>query len=46
MDKGSIIKDVPVSIKLRHSVMSLWVDPSKVRNHFGNTPIYGSVRGG
>jgi hypothetical protein len=46
MGKGSNVTDVPVSVKLRHSVMSLWVDPSKVGNHFGNTPIYGSVRGG
>jgi hypothetical protein len=46
MDKGSIVRDIPVSIKIRHSVMSLWVDPSKVSNHFGNTPIYGTVRGG
>jgi hypothetical protein len=46
MDKGSIVRDVPVSIKIRHSVMSLWIDPSKVSNHFGNTPIYGTVRGG
>jgi hypothetical protein len=43
MDKGSIVRDVPISIKLMHGVMSLWVDPSKVSNHFGNTPIYGSA---
>jgi hypothetical protein len=24
-------------------VISIWLDPSKVNNHFGNTPIYGTV---
>jgi hypothetical protein len=23
------------------SAMSVWVDPTKTREHFGNTPIYG-----
>ncbi len=34
---------VPVSIKLMgDSAVSIWVDPSKTENHFGNTPIYGA----
>jgi hypothetical protein len=34
--------DVPVSIKLLgDTAISIWVDPSKTENHFGNTPIYG-----
>jgi hypothetical protein len=35
--------DVPISIKLMgDSAVSIWVDPSKTENHFGNTPIYGA----
>ncbi|PWU78699.1 MAG: hypothetical protein DLM72_21240 [Candidatus Nitrosopolaris wilkensis] len=34
--------NVPVSVKLiDRSAFSLWIDPSKIGNHFGNTPIYG-----
>jgi hypothetical protein len=34
---------VPISIKLMgDSAVSIWVDPSKTENHFGNTPIYGA----
>jgi hypothetical protein len=37
-------KDVPVSIKIMNQgAMSLWIDPTKTNNHFGNTPIYGTV---
>jgi hypothetical protein len=36
------VTDVPISIKLMGpSAMSVWVDPTKTREHFGNTPIYG-----
>jgi hypothetical protein len=24
-------------------VISIWLDPSRIDNHFGNTPIYGIV---
>lgn len=41
--KGTPMSDVPVSINLMGHVMSLWIDPTKVMNHFGNTPIYGFV---
>jgi hypothetical protein len=34
---------VPISIKLiGDSAISIWIDPSKTENHFGNTPIYGA----
>ena len=34
---------VPISIKLMgDSAASIWIDPSKTGNHFGNTPIYGA----
>lgn len=36
--------NVPVSVKIiDRSAFSLWIDPSKIGNHFGNTPIYGIV---
>jgi hypothetical protein len=37
-------RNVPVSVKIiDRSAFSLWIDPSKIGNHFGNTPIYGIV---
>jgi len=41
--KGMPMSNVPISIKLTGHAMSLWMDPNKVMNHFGNTPIYGFV---
>ena len=36
--------DIPTSIRIMgDKVISIWLDPSKVNNHFGNTPIYGMV---
>src|SRR5919108_2646873 len=36
--------DVPTSIKITgDKVISIWLDPSRVENHYGNTPIYGLV---
>ena len=36
--------NVPVSVKIiDRSAFNLWIDPSKIGNHFGNTPIYGIV---
>ena len=41
--KAGPAKDVPISIKLMgDSAVSIWIDPSKTENHFGNTPIYGT----
>ena len=40
---GVPIPSVPVSIKLAGPVISVWIDPTKIMNHYGNTPIYGMV---
>ena len=41
--KEGPVNAVPTGIKLfDKSVISIWLDPSKVSNHFGNTPIYGT----
>jgi hypothetical protein len=38
------VADVPVSIKtMDNNVLSIWIDPTKVNNHFGNTPIFGTI---
>jgi len=35
---------VPISISiLNHRAMSIWIDPTKTNNHFGNAPIYGII---
>ncbi|MFY9797107.1 MAG: hypothetical protein WAJ93_15600 [Candidatus Nitrosopolaris sp.] len=40
------VSDVPISIKLMGPRdMSLWIDPTKTQDHFGNTPVYGVQRG-
>ncbi len=42
---GAYNVNVPISIKIiDRSVLSLWIDPSKIGNHFGNTPIYGIIK--
>jgi hypothetical protein len=38
------VTDVPTSIKITgDKVISIWLDPSRIDNHYGNTPIYGIV---
>ena len=38
------VNDVPISIKtLNNNVISIWTDPVKINDHFGNTPIYGQI---
>ena len=38
------VTDLPASIKITgDKVISIWLDPSRIDNHFGNTPIYGIV---
>src|ERR671922_1153537 len=37
------IADVPTTIKISGEIISIFPDPSKVNEHFGNTPIYGVV---
>jgi hypothetical protein len=35
---------VPIRISiLNQGTISIWIDPAKTNNHFGNTPIYGTV---
>src|ERR687889_1508077 len=38
------VPNVPVSIKtMDNNAVSIWADPTKINNHFGNTPIFGTV---
>jgi hypothetical protein len=38
------VTDIPTGISIMgDKVISIWLDPSKINNHFGNTPIYGTV---
>ena len=38
------VTDIPAGISIMgDKVISIWLDPSKINNHFGNTPIYGIV---
>jgi hypothetical protein len=42
--KDGPVNDVPISIKaFNNNVISIWIDPVKINNHFGNTPIYGQI---
>jgi hypothetical protein len=43
MRQGPVL-NVPVSIKaMNNNVISIWADPTKTNNHFGNTPIFGTI---
>lgn len=38
------VTDIPTSITIMgDKVISIWLDPARVDNHYGNTPIYGLV---
>jgi hypothetical protein len=38
------VTDVPISIKaMDDNAVSIWFDPTKINNHFGNTPIFGVI---
>lgn len=38
------VPDVPLSVKaMDNNAISIWVDPTKIQNHFGNTPIFGTI---
>jgi hypothetical protein len=38
------VPDVPISIKtMDNNAVSIWFDPTKINNHFGNTPIFGTI---
>jgi hypothetical protein len=43
--KNGPVNNVPLSIKsMDNNVISIWVDPTKINNHFGNTPIFGLIQ--
>ena len=38
------VSDIPTSIQIvGDKVISIWLDPTKTDNHYGNTPVYGLV---
>ena len=38
------VPNVQVSIKSMESdVLSIWIDPTQINNHFGNTRIFGTI---
>jgi hypothetical protein len=38
------VTGVPLGIKaMDNNAVSIWVDPTKIQNHFGNTPIFGTI---
>ncbi|HEX2068331.1 MAG TPA: hypothetical protein VHF08_06480 [Nitrososphaeraceae archaeon] len=38
------VTDVPTSVRvLGEGVISIWIDPSRVEEHYGEIPIYGVV---
>ena len=38
------VPDVPISIKtMDNNTISIWADPTKLNNHFGDTPIFGII---
>jgi hypothetical protein len=42
--KEGPVSAVPISVRtLNDNVISIWVNPAKTMNHFGNTPIYGTI---
>jgi hypothetical protein len=43
MRQGPVV-NVPMSIKsLESNVISIWADPTMTNNHFGDTPIFGTI---
>jgi hypothetical protein len=38
------VPDVPISVKtMDNNAVSIWVDPTKINNHFGSTSIFGTI---
>ena len=38
------LTDIPTTIRIMgDKVISIWLDPSRIENHYGNTPLYGLV---
>ena len=43
--KDGPVNNVPLSIKsMNNNVIGIWIHPTKVNNHFGNTPIFGLIQ--
>ncbi|MDF0679376.1 MAG: hypothetical protein P0116_00245 [Candidatus Nitrosocosmicus sp.] len=41
--KDGPITDIPTNITiLGDNALNIWIEPSKVNNHFGDSPIYGT----
>lgn len=42
--KDGPVENVPINITIMNNdVISIWLDPIKTNNHFGDTPIFGTV---
>ena len=42
--KDGPVDNVSISVKrIDNNVISMWADPTKINNHFGNTPIFGTI---
>jgi hypothetical protein len=42
--KEGPVNAVPVSVRtMDNNVISIMPDPAKTKDHFGNTPIYGTI---
>ena len=42
--KNGPVTNIPISIKfMGDKVISIWLDPTKINNHYGNTPVFGTV---
>jgi hypothetical protein len=42
--REGIVTNIPISIKvMNNSVISIWLDPANIKNHFGDTPIFGVI---
>ena len=38
------VSNVPISIRaMDNNAISVWIEPTKIQNHFGNTPIFGTI---
>jgi hypothetical protein len=38
------VTDIPTTITIINGkVISIWLDPAKINNHYGDTPVYGTV---
>jgi hypothetical protein len=38
------VTDIPTTITITNGrVISIWLDPVRINNHYGNTPVYGII---